>query len=226
MAVAIVPQLFFYTVTDLSGTITALVIQKKNKERVNVFLDHDFAFAITLNAALSLKKGQHLSDDAIETLKHTDAIDKAYQQSLNFLSYRARSEAEVAQYLRKKETADDIIELVTARLRQRGYLNDAEFGAQWVAGRSRTKPKGARALRYELRQKGLSDADIDAALVALDEESLAWQAVEHKLSRWQSLDAPARRKKISAFLARRGFNYDVISATLAKIEDQYTNLDN
>ncbi len=220
------PQLFFYTVTGLSGIITALVIQKKNKERVNVFLDHDFAFAITLNAALSLKKGQHLSDDAIETLKHTDAIDKAYQQSLNFLSYRARSEAEVAQYLRKKETADDIIELVTARLRQRGYLNDAAFGEQWVASRSRSKPKGVRALRYELRQKGLSDADIDAALVALDEESLAWQAVENKLPRWQSLDVRTRRKKISAFLARRGFNYDVISATLAKIEDQYTNLDN
>lgn len=223
---AIVPQLFFYTVTGLSGIITALVIQKKNKERVNVFIDHDFAFAITLNAALSLKKGQHLSDDAIESLKHTDAIDKAYQQSLNFLSYRARSDAEVAQYLRKKETAADIIALVTERLRQRGYLNDTEFGKQWVASRSRTKPKGARALRYELRQKGLSDTDIDAALVALDEEALAWQAVENKLARWQLLDSQTRRKKISAFLARRGFNYDVISATLAKIEDQYTNLDN
>lgn len=215
----------FLKVFPLAGIITALVTQKKNKSRVNVFLDDEFAFAVTLNAALSLKKGQHLSDDRITSLKNADAIDKAYQQSLNYLSYRARSEAEVFRYLRKKAVSEEAISHVIDRLLRHGYLNDAAFGEQWVASRTRTKPKGARALRFELRQKGLADTDIEVAVANIDETALAWQAVENKLPRWLTLDVQARRKKITAFLGRRGFNYDVITVTLTKIEAIASNTD-
>lgn len=207
----------------LAGTITALVIQKKNKERVNVFIDHDFAFGVSLNAALGLKKGQHLSDEAIARLKNDDAIEQAYQKSLHFLSFRARSEQEIKRYLQKKDVDEQTIAAVIARLQQQHYLDDTDFARQWVESRIRSKPKGKHALRHELRQKGLTDAAIEHAIAAIDETELAWRAAQKALYRWKSLDTSTRNQKLTAYLARRGFSYDVISDTIAKIDEQLLN---
>lgn len=207
----------------LAGTITALVIQKKNKERVNVFIDHDFAFGVSLNAALGLKKGQHLSDEAIARLKNDDAIEQAYQKSLHFLSFRARSEQEIKRYLQKKDVDEQTIAAVIARLQQQHYLDDTDFARQWVESRIRSKPKGKHALRHELRQKGLTDAAIEHAIAEIDETELAWRAAQKALYRWKSLDTSTRNQKLTAYLARRGFSYDVISDTIAKIDEQLLN---
>lgn len=210
----------------MAGTITALVIQKKNKERVNVFIDHKFAFGISLNAALGLKKGQHLSDEAIAILKNDDAIEQAYQKSLHFLSFRARSEQEIRHYLQKKDADENTIAAVIDRLRQQHYLDDSDFARQWVESRTRSKPKGKRALRHELRQKGISDAAIEQATSEIDETNLAWRAAQKARYRWKALDTSVRRQKISAFLARRGFSYDVISDIVAKIENTFNEFEN
>ncbi len=212
-------QLFYYRKgIAVAGTVTALVIQKKNKDRINIFIDDNFSFGLTLNATLALKKGQYLSDEDILVLKHTDATEQAYQKTLHFLSFRARSRWEVEDYLRKKAVDEAIIEQVVARLFRQHYLDDAAFGQQWVASRNRSKPKGKRALRYELRQKGLANTDIEHAIANVDEEALAWQAVQKKYSRWKSLDKQTRRQKLTAYLARRGFNFDAISTVIAKVE--------
>jgi regulatory protein len=200
----------------VTGKITALVIQKKNKERVNLFLDNTFAFGVSLNAALNLKKGQILSDEEIARLKFNDQAEQAYQKSLHFLSYRARSAQETKQYLQKKDFGEDAIEIAIERLTDKGYLNDAEFGQLWVDNRNRFNPKGKTALRYELRAKGLSEADIEKSLNGLNEENLAWQAVQKQLTRWQALDNLTFRKKLTGHLARRGFSYDIIQTIIVR----------
>jgi len=201
----------------VSGTITALAIQKKNKERVNVFIDDTYAFGLSLNATLNLKKGQILSAKEIAQLKFDDQAEQAYQRSLHFLSYRARTRQEIKQYLEKKEFKVDAIERAIERLSAKGYLDDAEFGQLWVENRIRFNPKGKLALRYELRAKGLTEADIDRSLEGLDEESLAWQAIQKQLKGWQVLDDLTFKRKITGHLARRGFSYDIIDAVIARI---------
>jgi regulatory protein len=105
---------------------------------------------------------------------------------------------------------------VIERLTEQGYLNDAEFGRIWVNDRERLNPKGKRALQYELRQKGLSEKDIQQALDDLNEAELAWQAVEKQIRRWQNLDETAFRQKLAGYLARRGFDYDIIQLIFDK----------
>ncbi|RMF61390.1 MAG: RecX family transcriptional regulator, partial [Calditrichaeota bacterium] len=117
----------------------------------------------------------------------------------------------------------EAIEAVVARLQQNNYLNDAEFGRAWVASRSRQNPKGRQALRYELQQKGLSRNDIEQALQDLDEEQLAWQAAQKQLSRWKKLDEPTFRRKLHAYLARRGFAYDIIQTTVYRAWNSNTD---
>lgn len=184
-------------------------IQKRNKERVNVYLDGEFAFGVTLNVAAELRKGQHLSDEEIERLKQQDERNKAYHRAIFYLGFRARSREEIETYLRGKDYSDKAIAATIDRLRQENYLDDAEFARMWIEERGRFKPRSERALRYELRQKGLKDDVIEAALSDLDEDDLAWRAIESKRRQWRHLDEETFKKKALGFLSRRGFNYHV-----------------
>jgi regulatory protein len=93
----------------LMKKITALTVQKKNPNRVNVHLDGEFAFGMALIVAAWLRVGQELSDEKIEQLQAEDARERALQQAMLFLSYRARSESEIRQNLRKHEIPEPVI---------------------------------------------------------------------------------------------------------------------
>jgi regulatory protein len=73
-----------------AGTITRLAPQKRNKERVNVYLDGDFAFGLALVAASGLRVGQTLSGREVEELQAVDTIEKAKASAVRFLSYRPK----------------------------------------------------------------------------------------------------------------------------------------
>lgn len=201
----------------MAGIITALKIQKRDKERVNVFVDDEFAFAVTMLVAAKLRKGQHLSDAEIESLKQGDQRDKAYNRAVHFLSFRPRSQAEVARYLSEKEYSEAIIEEVINRLTQQKYLDDEAFARFWLEDRDRFRPKGVRALRYELGQKGIDHKIIEVVLADVDEEEAAWAAVEKKINQWRNLGDDTLKKKVISFLSRRGFGYDVARQTFERL---------
>jgi regulatory protein len=193
----------------MTKTITSLEIQKRNKERVNVFLDGEFGFALNLFAAAGLKKGQELSGAEIEQLQQDDERQVAYQRALGFLSHRPRSRAEIERYLREKGYEAPLIEQTVQRLQETKVLDDEEFARFWRESREQFRPRSSRALRYELRQKGIDKAVIDEAVAAVDDDAAAWAAVEPKLARWQELEQVEFAKKVMGFLARRGFAHDV-----------------
>jgi regulatory protein len=193
----------------MDPVITALQVQKHNKERVNVFLDGEYAFAVSLLAAASLKKGQRLDAEQLAALKQEGVVDLAYQRAVRYLSLRPRSETEMATYLAGKEYSEEVVVAVMNRLRVRGYVDDDAFARFWVENRTRFRPRGARALRYELRQKGVDRTTIDEALEEQDDDTAAWAATESKIERWQSLPREEFEKKLMGFLARRGFDYGV-----------------
>jgi regulatory protein len=193
----------------MAGTITALKIQKRNKERVNVYLDETYAFAVTVLVAASLKKGQYLTDPEIERFKSQDERDKAYHQAVRFLGFRARSQQELVRYLQAKGYASVVVTDTIDRLLEEQYLDDEAFARFWLANRERFRPRSQQALRYELRQKGIANEVIETALADVDEANLAWTAVEQKLARWQGLSEEDFRKKVLGFLSRRGFTYEI-----------------
>jgi len=195
-----------------AGTITRLQIQKKNKERVNIFLNDEYAFSLALSVAMGLNKGQVLSAVDVKTLQADDEVKRAYAAAVNLLGYRARSIAEVAQRLQQRKFSERAITQTTERLEREGYLNDSSFGQAWVESRQRSSPRGARALRYELQRKGIDREIIEEvfAEVELDEENAAWHALQPKIERWRSLDNFQFRQKASSFLARRGFGLDIV----------------
>jgi regulatory protein len=194
----------------MAGKITGLRTQQRTPDRVNVYLDGEFAFGLPAIYAARLKIGQQLNDDEIEQLQATDLVERAYDRSVRFLGYRPRSEAEVRRYLAQKGIEPVVVDLVLDRLRGQGYLDDAEFARYWVENRTRFKPRGARVLRHELRLKGVDSAVIQEATASIETGSLAYEAGRPQAERLVALaqsDPAAFRRRLLAFLMRRGFDY-------------------
>lgn len=197
--------------------ITAISVQKKNPNRVNIYLDGEYAFGVARITAAWLKNGDELSDEKISKLLAEDAREWAYQQALLYLSYRARSEKEIRQNLRKHEMPEEVIEETIERLRKAGLANDNEFAQAWVENRSTFRPRSRRALAMELRQKGLDDETVHSAVSGVNEEALAYEAAQKRLGRLKGLEWNEFRKKLSEFLARRGFPYSVIAPIVTRL---------
>ena len=198
-------------------TITAIKAQKKNPERVNIYLDGEFAFGLARIVAAWLNTGQKLDEAKIAELQEQDGREQAYQQAMLFLSYRARSEAEIRRNLLKHEYSQPAIEAVLERLRAARLADDDGFARAWVENRSTFRPRSRKMLALELRQKGLSDEAASAALEGLDEEALAYEAACKQAPRLEALEWDEFRKKLGGFLARRGFPYAVTAAAVTRI---------
>lgn len=203
--------------------ITAIETQKNNPKRVNIHLDGEFAFGLDRFVAAWLSVGQALDDEKIARLQAEDAREKAYQQAILFLSYRARSEAEVRKNLEKHGIPLAVIDETVERLRQERLVNDERFAQEWVANRSEFRPRSRRALGIELKQKGLTEATIKSATQAVDEEALAYAAAQKRLRRLDGLEWHEFRQKLSEFLARRGFEYEIITPIVKRLWTEHTD---
>lgn len=205
----------------MAREITALTFQKRNKDRVNVYLDGRFAFGLAAIEASRLHVGQTLRDHEITELRRRDEIERAYERALNYLSYRPRSEWEVQRNLRQKDIDDPVIDVVVGRLTRAGLLDDGEFARYWVDNRVRFNPRGLRGLRHELRQRGVSRSIIDETLATLDVEAAARKAAEVGARRFSQAAPRDFRRKLQAYLARRGFSYVVIKPLVEeKLEER------
>jgi len=201
----------------MAGTITALRTQKRDPHRVNVYLDGKFAFGLQAIVAAQLHVGQHLTDAEIEALRQQDALEKAYERALHFLSYRPRSTFEVRQKLQEKGTPLPIIDAVVERLTRVGLLDDEAFVRYWIEQRESFKPRGAQALRHELWQKGVDRHVIEDALRDWDEESGAYHAAKKQAPRYRHLDRTTFYRRMSGYLQRRGFRYEVIKDVTERV---------
>ena len=140
--------------------ITALKAQKRNPNRVNIYLDGLYAFSASRIVAAWLEVGQVLDEDKIATLKTQDFKEIALEKALHFISYRSRSEKEVLQKLTDKGFSEKEIDEVLERLRTTGLVADNQFARNWVEDRSTFRPRSRRLMTMELHQKGVADEDI------------------------------------------------------------------
>jgi regulatory protein len=157
-----------------------------------------------------------------------------------FLEVRPRSIDEVRRRLREAGYRADLVDGAIERLADLGMLDDEAFARAWVESRDRARPRGERALRSELRRKGVSGAliaevlgergsastetgrtgDPASASDRASSESPDDVAAARLLARRggpaaREPDLRRRRAKAYALLARHGFDPDVAGRALA-----------
>jgi len=194
--------------------ITALQPQTNNQDRINLFVDDQFLLGVSALIVLQmgLRVGQELSPDQLGQLHEEEALQQTTNRVLNFLSFRPRSREEVRRYLRKKETPPELIDAVMQRLEDLDLINDQAFTEFWVESRERSNPKGAQALKNELRMKGVKRELVDELVTDEQDEERALRAGRKKaamLARQSEMDFKTFRARLGPFLQRRGFSYQV-----------------
>jgi regulatory protein len=195
----------------MQKTITALKIQKRYQNRVNIFLDNEFAFGLfTINVA-NLKVGQLISQSAIDKLQHEDHIEEGYQKALRFISFKPRTQFEIRKKLSESEFSEEIINIVINKLVQKGYVNDFEFAQNWAENRSIYKPRSKKLISWELKNKKVNKEIIDEVIIGMvPDEKLAVLASEKYARRLSGCDKDVFFRRLTGYLSRRGFSYSIV----------------
>jgi regulatory protein len=202
--------------------VTAIEPQdRRGGRRVNVFVDGRYAFSLERDVASIVRLGEPISELQTVELLREDERARALEAALAFLSYRPRSEHEVRERLAKKGILEPVVELVIERLKDSRLLGDHEFARYWVEQRQAHRPRGARALSQELRQKGVASDIVAEALARADEAEqpleAAYRAAQHRARSLRSLDGRAFQQKLGQFLLRRGFDFETSRAACRRL---------
>jgi len=203
--------------------ITAIKAQKRNKQRVSIFLDGEFAFGLSRFVAAWLEPGRKLSQADIDKLQQEDTYEVAFQKAMQFINYRPRSVDETRRRLSEKGFSEEVVEATLSRLLEKSWLNDLDFCRQWIENRNTFRPRSDRLLSYELRLKGVADDVITQALEKYggDQIELAYQAGIKKAKQCRQETRLDFLKKVGGFLGRRGFNYGIVKPTVERLWEEF-----
>lgn len=208
--------------------ITALQPQANNPERINVFIDGHFQLGVNalLVYEMRLAVNQDITSAQLEQLRHEEALQQAVDRALNFLTFRPRSRTEIRQYLRRKNTPPELIEAALERLNQLELVNDRDFASFWIENRDQFNPRGAQALKHELRSKGVTQEVVDELVDNESDEERAMQAGRKKadsLLRQRDMDYATFYRRLGSYLQRRGFQFDVVRKTTKTLWEEAGN---
>ena len=198
-------------------TITAIKPQKF-KKRVNVYLDEKYAFGLDLQTLQKkrLKVGKSLTEKEIKEIIKESEFVNILDKLLRFASIRPRSKKEINDWLNRKKVHLSIHKDMFKRLKRLQLMNDEQFAIWWVEQRVSFRPKAIFALKYELIQKGISRDIIKKTFLKINvnELELAKRLIKEKKYRWKGLNKLDARKKMSDFLLRKGFTWEVIKKAI------------
>jgi len=200
--------------------ITQIKAQKK-PGRFNIFIEGKFSLALPAEVVVreNLKTGQSVSSEEIQQLIKENEFQVSLDKTFKFISYRPRSKREVLVFLKKKQLGEQTEAMILEKLEALEMIKDLDFAHWWVEQRKTFRPKSARLLKLELRQKGIRREIIDQVLAPIstkDEFVLAERVLRKKEAQLSGLSKEEFKKKAFGFLLRRGFSYEVIGKAIEK----------
>jgi len=213
-----------------------LVINLKRKKRTKewyfIYLDdeREILSYIDFIIKFKIKTGKQLTQEQIDEIKSSSELIFAKEIAYKFLSSKPRTQKEVEERLRQKGVNENIISRVVEEIKNYGFINDLEYARSFVFDRARSKTVGKFALKQALLAKGISNEIIDQVLSerenVVDEFEIALALANRKLkqiksSKKKKRDKNEQKRKIYEFLARRGFDWDVINSVIRRIFNDF-----
>ena len=145
------------------------------------------------------------------------SIQDCLNASYHYLSYRPRSEGEIRQWLHRRGFANEVAEQAIIKLREQNLSDDFAFARFWKENRLSFRPKSKRLLKKELRDKKVAPEIIEQVTEDIDDEAIAYKLGSNRISTLAHLDYPSFYRRLSSYLAYRGFGYEVIKHTAALV---------
>jgi regulatory protein len=199
--------------------ITALVPELQGAGSIRIELNGERfgSVAPEVVGAEQLRVGSELDEALLTRLE----VEATYRTALRAVERRSFARADLGRRLRRKGHAPEAIELALGRLTERGYLDDTAFAASYVETRA-ARGRGPLRLARDLAAMGVERSIIDRALAAhagsADTAGDVPRALAAKrAAQLGDLPRHVRRRRVLAYLARRGFSGREVTDMVGKL---------
>lgn len=210
--------------------ITAITLQTRDKNRVNVSVDGSYRFSLDIAQVIDLgiKVGNEYSQQQLIDIESESLFGKLYMRALEYCLRRYHSSFEIKTYLNSKSrpTRDKkgnikpgysqiVIDRVYDKLCEKGYVDDVRFATYWIENRSLKKGVSRRKMTNELIKKGVSKSTIESILrsSSRSDSDEMQKIILKKRSKYPD------DKKLVKYLLGQGFEYDDVKKAVNFKED-------
>ncbi len=204
--------------------ITAIIPSARKAGRFDLLVDgrHEATLSLETIERLALAVGRAY-DELRDSVQREAALLATYDRALNLLALRARSSRELRRQLVRKGEPADQVDAAIARLQAAGFLDDGAFARQFARSKAVGSGMSRRRIQQELGRRGVARQVGDDAIAdvfeeeQLDARAVVEQAARKKLRSLENLDAVTRKRRLYAFLARRGYDLDDIRRVMQAV---------
>lgn len=197
--------------------ITNLEFQKKNKNRVNIYVDDVFFAGASLETVMKcgLKKGQQISKEELENFLLENELQKAVSSTIDLVSRFVKTEKEVKDYLKKKQYHESTISKTVEKLKEYGFINDKQYVESYISFKKNVS--GPNKIKAELFKKGISKSLlslVDEFFEEEDESACLAVAKKYMTNKEPSYENSA---KLNRYLLSKGFDYADVSKVVRQM---------
>ena len=196
---------------------------EKKKRLYLLELDSDQTCYITEDTIVRfmLTKGKEISAEELTEIKSFAQFSYSKNLALYHLSFKARTEKEVRDYLAKHEIDEKIIPKVIQSLKNDNWINDRQYAQAIINSNQLSGDKGSYMLMQKISQKGVAKSIIQEVLQEFDMAEVAERTAEKLLKKYQGkLPARALQDKIIQNLTNKGFSYSEAKAAFDQLDNQ------
>ena len=211
-------------------SVITKIEEQKNKKRVNIFVDDAFFCGLNKETAVifRLKTGNQIDEKTLKEAVFDSEVKSATEKGVDYIGSRMHSKKELYDKLIKKGYEKQVVLKALEKLEEYHYVDDRLFAKQFV---EQNKKYSTKMLENKLKQKGIS-SDIISENLGSDSDDLDLELCKkyaQKYAKSKDLKAEDAVQKMYAFLARKGFSFDVIKkackAEINGVEDEDNFLD-
>ncbi|MFR1381075.1 MAG: recombination regulator RecX, partial [Clostridium neonatale] len=195
--------------------ITKIEIQKNNKDRVNIYLDGEYALAI--NAELVYKENLKVKDDVdiskLQEIAEKESYIRCKESAIKIIERSYKTEKEIRDQLKQKGYEEKQINNSIDFLKEYNFINDNTYAKAFI--KDKLSSKGSQKIKYDLMKKGIAKDIIEENLIKVDKNEEKEVALNVGRKKYESI----RRKesdnyklsgKLYRFLISRGYAYDIV----------------
>ncbi len=203
--------------------ITKIEVQKRNKERVNIYIDGEYSMAV--NAELiykeNLRTDMEINIEKLQKVAAKEEILRCRISALKVIERSCKTEKELRDKLKEKNYSDNAIELSIQFLKEYNYLNDDTYAKAFIKDHSSSK--GSSRIKYELLKKGISKDIIEENMLqCIDEDIERKAALSIGKKKYRSIikgesDTYKISGKLYRFILSKGYNYDIVKSVVKEI---------
>lgn len=208
------------------NSITKIEIQKRNKNRVNIYIDEEFAFSCSTEIVYKQKLacGIKVDEENLKSIVEEDNFIRCKNDALRIVERTYKSEKEMSDKLLLKGYDLLIINRAIDFLKEYNLIDDSKFAEMYI--KEKLANEGTQKIKFSLMRKGIPEEIIKNKLQNINSENIIDSAISLGRKKYEALSRTEKDKrkvlrKLSEYLVRRGYSFEEVKSVVARITGDY-----